>query len=80
VVSHPFCLLTMLLIASTASAMNSEDAEARLRMARPAIRTLLDECDATGITVEVLPELLDLSRQYPDDTCGCKKPCAAWLP
>lgn len=37
-------------------------------VARPAIRALLDEFDAMGITVEALPELLDLAQIYPDDT------------
>jgi hypothetical protein len=36
-------------------------------IARPAITALLDEFDAMGITVEALPELLTLSRLYPDD-------------
>ena len=37
-------------------------------IAQPAIRALLDEFDAMGITVEALPELQTLSKQYPDDT------------
>ncbi len=36
-------------------------------VARPAIRALLDEFDAMGITVEALPELLALAELYPDD-------------
>ena len=36
-------------------------------IAQPAIRTLLDEFDAMGMTVEALPELLALSRLYPTD-------------
>jgi hypothetical protein len=35
---------------------------------KPAIKALLDEFDAMGITVEALPELLTLSRLYPEDT------------
>lgn len=34
---------------------------------RPAIKALLDEFDAMGITVEALPEMLVLSSRYPDD-------------
>ena len=37
-------------------------------IAQPAIRALLDEFDAMGITVEALPELRALAGQYPDDT------------
>jgi hypothetical protein len=37
-------------------------------IAQPAIRALLDEFDAMGITVEALPELRALAVQYPDDT------------
>ncbi len=37
-------------------------------VAKPAIKALLDEFDAMGITVEALPELLTLSRLYPEDT------------
>jgi hypothetical protein len=33
----------------------------------PAIKALLDEFDAMGITVEALPELLTMWRLYPDD-------------
>jgi len=33
----------------------------------PAIKALLDEFDALGITVEALPEFLTLSHLYPDD-------------
>jgi hypothetical protein len=36
-------------------------------VARPAIRALLDEFDAMGITVEALPELHALAKQHPDD-------------
>ena len=35
--------------------------------ARPAIKALLDEFDAMGITVEALPEMLAVSVLYPDD-------------
>jgi hypothetical protein len=34
---------------------------------QPAIRALLDEFDAMGITVEALPELHALAKQHPDD-------------
>jgi hypothetical protein len=34
---------------------------------QPAIRALLDEFDAIGITVEALPELHALAKQHPDD-------------
>jgi hypothetical protein len=34
---------------------------------QPAIRALLDEFDAMGITVESLPELHALAKQHPDD-------------
>lgn len=34
----------------------------------PAIRALLDEFDAMGITVEALPELQALAQQHPNDT------------
>jgi hypothetical protein len=34
---------------------------------QPAIRALLDEFDAMGITVEALPELQMLASQFPDD-------------
>ncbi len=34
---------------------------------QPAIRSLLDEFDAMGITVEALPELHALAKQHPDD-------------
>jgi hypothetical protein len=34
---------------------------------QPAIRALLDEFDAMGITVEALPELRKLAQQYPED-------------
>jgi len=37
-------------------------------VAKPAIKALLDEFDAMGITVEALPELLTLSTLYPEDT------------
>ncbi len=33
----------------------------------PAIKALLDEFDAMGVTVEAMPELLTLSRLYPGD-------------
>ena len=36
-------------------------------IALPAIRALLDEFDAIGITVEALPELQALAKQHPDD-------------
>jgi hypothetical protein len=36
-------------------------------VALPAIRALLDEFDAMGITVEALPELHALAKQHPDD-------------
>jgi hypothetical protein len=36
-------------------------------IAQPAIRALLDDFDAMGITVEALPELLTLARQFPED-------------
>lgn len=36
-------------------------------VARPAIKALLDEFDAMGMTVEALPELLAVSALYPDD-------------
>jgi hypothetical protein len=36
-------------------------------VARPAIKALLGEFDAMGITVEALPELLALADLYPDD-------------
>jgi hypothetical protein len=36
-------------------------------VARPAIKALLDEFDAMGITVEALPELLTLATLYPED-------------
>lgn len=42
----------------------SEEVDA---VTRPAIRALLDEFDAMGITVEALPELLKLARQFPED-------------
>ena len=37
-------------------------------VAKPAIRAMLDEFDAMGITVEALPELITLARLYPEDT------------
>ena len=37
-------------------------------VARPAIKALLDEFDAAGITVEALPELVTLRRVHPDDS------------
>ncbi len=37
-------------------------------IARPAIKALLDEFDAMGITVEALPELQMLAQLYPDDS------------
>jgi hypothetical protein len=37
-------------------------------VALPAIRALLDEFDAMGITVEALPELHALAKQHPDDS------------
>jgi hypothetical protein len=36
-------------------------------VAKPAIRALLDEFDAMGITVEALPELLALAGQHPEE-------------
>ncbi len=36
-------------------------------MLMPAIKTLLDEFDTMGITVEALPELLTLSQLHPDE-------------
>ncbi len=36
-------------------------------VALPAIRALLDEFDAMGITVEALPELHALAKQHPDE-------------
>ncbi len=36
-------------------------------VARPAIKALLDEFDAMGITVEALPEMLIMASLYPDD-------------
>jgi hypothetical protein len=36
-------------------------------IAKPAIKALLDEFDAMGITVEALPELLTAADLYPDD-------------
>lgn len=36
-------------------------------MMQPAIRSLLDEFDAMGITVEALPELHALAKQHPND-------------
>lgn len=42
------------------------DAEAEAA-ARAATRALLDEFDAAGVTVEALPELLALTRRWPDD-------------
>ena len=37
-------------------------------VAKPAIRAMLDEFDAMGITVEALPELVTLAKIYPDDS------------
>ena len=37
-------------------------------VAKPAIRAMLDEFDAMGLTVEALPELVTLAKIYPDDT------------
>ena len=37
------------------------------QVTRPAIKTLLDEFDAMGITIEALPELLTLAGLYPVD-------------
>lgn len=36
-------------------------------IAKPAVKALLDEFDAMGITVEALPELLTIADFYPDD-------------
>jgi hypothetical protein len=36
-------------------------------VAKPAIKALLDEFDAMGITVEALPEMLAISTLYPED-------------
>lgn len=36
-------------------------------VARPAIKVLLDEFDAMGVTVEALAELMVLAKLYPDD-------------
>ncbi|MEQ1852040.1 MAG: hypothetical protein ABMA01_10650 [Chthoniobacteraceae bacterium] len=38
------------------------------QVTRPAIKALLDEFDAMGMTVEALPELQTLAALYPDDT------------
>ncbi len=38
------------------------------QVAAPAIKTLLDEFDAMGITVEAMPELQTLTKLYPDDS------------
>lgn len=38
------------------------------QVTRPAVKALLDEFDAMGITVEALPELRTLAGLYPDDT------------
>ena len=37
-------------------------------VAKPAIRAMLDEFDAMGLTVEALPELVTLAKIYTDDT------------
>ena len=51
-------------------AMPPESREERVELdavAQPAIRALLDEFDAMGVTVEALPELQTLARLYPED-------------
>ena len=53
-------------MADLAAIVKNERAEVGA-VARPAIKALLDEFDAMGITVEALPELLALSALYPDD-------------
>ena len=46
-----------------------QDERAELdRVTQPAIKALLDEFDAMGMTVEALPELQTLAAVYPDDT------------
>ncbi len=46
-----------------------QDERAELnRVTQPALKALLDEFDAMGMTVEALPELLTLTAVYPDDT------------
>ncbi len=53
-----------------ASVLPADRATERAELDRvivPAIKTLLDEFDAMGITVEALPELQTLAKLYPDD-------------
>jgi hypothetical protein len=49
-----------------ASVVKAERAEVDA-VAKPAIKALLDEFDAMGITVEALPEMLAISTLYPED-------------
>lgn len=55
----------VILLRGLADLGRSEEVDA---VAQPAIRALLDEFDAMGITVEALPELRQLAERFPEDT------------
>lgn len=55
----------VILLRALADLGRSEEVDA---VTRPALRALLDEFDAMGITVEALPELRQLAERFPEDT------------
>ena len=61
-------LIILRALGDLATALPAEKRREVDAVAKPAIRAMLDEFDAMGLTVEALPELITLAKIYPDDT------------